>query len=60
MYTPLQENDSGAVTNVEDSGDQPTSPSAIAGVNKTTGSNYGSVPKERRARFPGGSISSGK
>ena len=31
--------------------DNPSSPSHLTGVSKTAGSNYGSVPKERRSRF---------
>ena len=48
-YVLDKDGDVPATINVEDS---PSSPTHVSGVNKTAGSNYGSVPKERRSRFP--------
>ena len=52
-YVLDKDGDVPAAINVDDN---PSSPSHISGVNKTAGSNYGSVPKERRSRFPMPSI----
>ena len=48
-YVLDKDGDVPATINVEDS---PSSPTHVSGVNKAAGSNYGSVPKERRSRFP--------